>query len=611
MPSSVDFEGSSAELLPRKFLQALQASSIRYSIPSQRKTSSSSSVSQPIIDLTPSASIIDIASNEQIKKIEKVPTIISKVVPQQATLEWRTSAHLGNSRITGGLGHTAQKFTAKRDCEGDFPLQIANNSTLNGIESSGWGTGPPTGLYPEFPSTHIRMPSTQLGMKLRQMVNETPIKPRLETKPFDEQQVRERSLPEMGWNTRPVSTAANSENSSSQTKRFAPYRSAIMVDTVEELDTFVWKAGRIQEGIAEMFWDEESGPNHGRNGRLSTIQITLASVSGLTYILDVIKLGHFLFYYVTSKVLSIRRVHENPNIVKVVFDLRADAAALHGQYGINFRGAIDLQLMELATRPASSRGYLLSLDVCVTNHLGLGAEELATWKYAKTGGSHFLNKDFSKWEIRPLPHELLIYAANDTVLMPHLYGLCLSKLRGNPCLERMVIVESARRVAGGQVPGFASWRQSHRELSRTSIGCVENSEAKAQPNVEEQSQDVPKVRSQYPTVEELLNEDLEGISRLPNPERNLMAFYASTSASFNKPDLAPVRWQVLIDTKEGLLELLEQVNKVKTDVAKLFCDEKGNGHGKDRVLCTVQVTFASMTGVTFILDVVKLGKETF
>jgi len=149
------------------------------------------------------------------------------------------------------------------------------------------------------------------------------------------------------------------------------------------------------------------------------------------------------------------------------------------------------------------------------------------------------------------------------------------------------------------------------EESQCTDGCDESGDAKEESDSEEERKEAPQVRSQYPTVEELLDEGLEGTSRLPSSERNLMAFYSSTASYSNRPDLAPVLWKVLIDTKEGVLELPEQVKKVKADNAEIFLDEEGNGHGLKGVLCTMQLTFASMAGVTFILDVVKLSQEIF
>ncbi|KAL2060641.1 hypothetical protein VTL71DRAFT_9282 [Oculimacula yallundae] len=253
-------------------------------------------------------------------------------------------------------------------------------------------------------------------------------------KPFVAEDVPGKALPNMGWNIAPY-TDRGAEMT------LVPTRTRKIVDSLESLDHLLIQLGRIDEGIAEIFMDEESALNHGREGILSTIQISRASVSGLTYILDVIILGDLLFHYVASNRLSLKNILENPRIVKVVFDLRADVAALHGQFDIVLRGGIDLQLMELGIRDQESKAYLLSLNSCVMNHLRLCAKEKAVWTVAKAGGRDYLKGDFSKWEMRPLPEPLLDYAANDTVYMSHLYAFYLSILKGDPKMMRVVLVE--------------------------------------------------------------------------------------------------------------------------------------------------------------------------
>ncbi|CZT05769.1 uncharacterized protein RCO7_03925 [Rhynchosporium graminicola] len=210
----------------------------------------------------------------------------------------------------------------------------------------------------------------------------------------------------------------------------------------------------VKTGIAEIFMDEESGPHHGRNGRLSTIQISFASASGLTYVLDVITLGATLFAHVAPNGKSLKSIFEDPNIIKVFFDVRADVAALDGQFQIKLAGGIDLQIMELGTRGSESKTHLLGLNTCVKNHLRLCTKEKAIWSSANAGGGIFLAGDYTKWEVRPLPEPLLEYAANDTVYMGHLYSFYLSILKGDPAMMEVVLVESTRRIAESQVEGF-------------------------------------------------------------------------------------------------------------------------------------------------------------
>ena len=206
-------------------------------------------------------------------------------------------------------------------------------------------------------------------------------------------------------------------------------------------------------GAAELFLDEE-GSNHGKDGVLCTIQVTFASMTGLTFILDVIALGKELFSTVGAGGRSLKAILEDPHIFKSLFDIRNDSAALFHQYGVKLEGTVDLQIMELAVRGTAER--LLGLQTCINRYLNLNEKEtLACWEM-KSGGQDYCRGDYSKWEERPMPPVMLDYAANDTVYMPHLYVALFNYLQNEPERLHKVMVESARRVHQSQQLDFVS-----------------------------------------------------------------------------------------------------------------------------------------------------------
>lgn len=241
--------------------------------------------------------------------------------------------------------------------------------------------------------------------------------------------------------------------SSRNNEQLAPYRSKIVIDTQERLLDFLEIASKATGAIAELFLDLE-GNQHGKDGVLCVIQFTFASIIGTTFLLLVKVMGQALFDTVGSGT-SVKRILEDPSIIKVLFDCREDSAALYHQYGVALEGIIDLQIMELAGRTSNNK-HLWSLDTCIDKYLKLKGEEETAWRSIKHAGKECFAGDFSKWELNPLPEILLNYAANDTVFMPHLYAYFLRHLHDNPAKMHIVMVESARRVKDSQDASLVS-----------------------------------------------------------------------------------------------------------------------------------------------------------
>ncbi|KAL2060642.1 hypothetical protein VTL71DRAFT_9283 [Oculimacula yallundae] len=115
-----------------------------------------------------------------------------------------------------------------------------------------------------------------------------------------------------------------------------------------------------------------------------------------------------------------------------------------------------------------------------------------------------------------------------------------------------------------------------------------------------------------PIINHILDKTLSGNCGIPPPCKYLLDMYRSGTHNINDnlPRI-PYRMKILVDTVNLLIEFLGFASKVRKESAELFLDEEGNNHGKDGVLCTIQVTFGAMDSTTFILDVVTLGEELF
>ncbi|KAK8085235.1 hypothetical protein PG997_006506 [Apiospora hydei] len=112
------------------------------------------------------------------------------------------------------------------------------------------------------------------------------------------------------------------------------------------------------------------------------------------------------------------------------FDASNDSAALFCQYGIQLRGVMDLQLMELAAaRSRGSRlietGIVSGLATCIERDLDLSPAEKQTWAEGKKKGYALFcpdkGGDQQAFNQRPLAQELMDYCAADVRYLPGLW----------------------------------------------------------------------------------------------------------------------------------------------------------------------------------------------
>ncbi|KAI0151839.1 ribonuclease H-like domain-containing protein [Xylariaceae sp. FL1272] len=183
------------------------------------------------------------------------------------------------------------------------------------------------------------------------------------------------------------------------------------------------------------------GRSLSRHGTLTIVTIFVASTAKATLI-DIGKLGRSAFVVFGGTTLkTLKQVLENENITKYFWDLRNDADALWSHYQVRLAGAIDVQLMENATRHGD-KTYLRGLQTCVEHDLRLAFMERHRWVKIKKDMQPLISGDiFAK---RPLADTTKAYCAGDVVHLPALRDTYSKKL--NPEWDAKVIAESKRRV---------------------------------------------------------------------------------------------------------------------------------------------------------------------
>ncbi|XP_072181587.1 uncharacterized protein [Diadema setosum] len=187
-------------------------------------------------------------------------------------------------------------------------------------------------------------------------------------------------------------------------------KGARLVETVEDMEA-------ILDSILEESTSKEvvvgvdcEGVNLGNWGSLTLLQ--LATMDGHVYIFDIKKNPNLL----TGK---LRRLLENPKIIKVIHDCRRDSAALRCiQYNIQLAGVFDTSvaystIMEQCNK--IGRPYRIGLKA-LCSVLG----EDTTFKDDAISESMTRDKQF--WARRPLTADMKNYAAADPAhLIPHVY----------------------------------------------------------------------------------------------------------------------------------------------------------------------------------------------
>ena len=205
------------------------------------------------------------------------------------------------------------------------------------------------------------------------------------------------------------------------------------------------------EGESTLAVDCE-GVNLSRSGQLTLLQI--AKRGGAAYAVDVLALGAAAFGEDPNPTPegpkatggSLRELLEDGGVTKLFFDPRCDADALLHAHGIRLRNVLCLQAAELAHR--RQRGLnarlLAPMSRAVEEHCGLDAAQLRTFQLIKAAGKRLIRGPGEVWAKRPMPRELLHYAAFDVSYLFDMHDAIVPNLE--PEWRDKVDAESDRRA---------------------------------------------------------------------------------------------------------------------------------------------------------------------
>ncbi|OQU95797.1 hypothetical protein CLAIMM_01965 [Cladophialophora immunda] len=171
-------------------------------------------------------------------------------------------------------------------------------------------------------------------------------------------------------------------------------------------------------------------------------------------IVDVFTLKHAAFN-ISFRGISLRTLLESSSIQKIFFDVRNDADALFSLYNVLVEGVVDLQMMEYFQNGRSGRN-LASLRKCVEQDSGLPSEDIQDWLEVKLSVPRSwlgnANLHGSPFQGRPLPADLLIYAAGGVEYLPALYKAYSLRLTAQGWLA--LRAETDKRLRRSRTPAY-------------------------------------------------------------------------------------------------------------------------------------------------------------
>lgn len=189
----------------------------------------------------------------------------------------------------------------------------------------------------------------------------------------------------------------------------------VVMQYIDTLNAAVAAVGQLR--AATVIAVDCEGVKLSATGELTLVQVAFASSTRLNVLVfDVVALGR--------GVRVLHRILEEPRPLKLVHDVRMDAAALHRQFGITVQGIFDTQLAHMIAEgnfaPHLSQSAL---------PLMIGLNGFLQWCHIpgndrKEAVKKQMTCDDQVWKRRPIPLSLLRYAVQDVALLllawPHL-----------------------------------------------------------------------------------------------------------------------------------------------------------------------------------------------
>lgn len=220
---------------------------------------------------------------------------------------------------------------------------------------------------------------------------------------------------------------------------------SVFVETPEALKVLVELLYSLKSSDDALYMDIE-GVSLSRHGSISIIQIWVPPVEQ-AFLVDVFVLGAKAFSTELSNGQNLKHALEDAGIKKYLFDVRNDADALFGLYGVQIRGVVDVQLLELACRQGP-KYRLCGLATCMRQEDVLSGEGLLEWEATKQQVVEMfdpkLGGSYEVFNLRPLPQILVDYCMGDVRFLAVLSRVYESRLTKN--WLRKVRLESAERL---------------------------------------------------------------------------------------------------------------------------------------------------------------------
>jgi exonuclease 3'-5' domain-containing protein 1 len=178
----------------------------------------------------------------------------------------------------------------------------------------------------------------------------------------------------------------------------------IFIDKEEDVKMYV-----DQIRVYKVISIDCEGVNLGRSGTISLIQI---ATGNRVYIFDVTTLKERVFE------LGLKDILESDDIIKVLYDARADCDALWNIYKILLSNIIDLQV--LCMEEVYDNERLIGLVGIIMRSIML---KEVRWKLIteKEAGKVIYNQLPNGFDTRPLPISLMYYAMMDVTIMMKLF----------------------------------------------------------------------------------------------------------------------------------------------------------------------------------------------
>lgn len=182
------------------------------------------------------------------------------------------------------------------------------------------------------------------------------------------------------------------------------HHAVVLVDKDDELLSVAMHDLRAQKIIGV----DCEGVNLDRTGELCVIQV---STPDFVYVFDVCALRKRLFD------AGLRAVLESTGIEKVLHDCRSDSDALWHQYGVRISFLFDTQVADVMLRHIRQfhfrPRFLAGFSKCIAEYLMVPSD----FQRTKSDGRTRFQQTPTIWASRPLPQDLVKYAAADVVYL--------------------------------------------------------------------------------------------------------------------------------------------------------------------------------------------------